>query len=340
MGDNIFTSEPMLTRALAAEIRQQPEEFLALLAKRSNRVELFSARVDHVECESVAKVDILVRLTGGATIGIEAKLDHELPGIQVEKLKAAVDDLFLLVLDPIDAEDYVNQVSGVVTWTEIISSFRESRIWIADIESLPPQKVAVERVFRKLTPSLREELGPGWDVRVGRGGSGMSAITVWSPKLADHRQLRGQIQVSGRAMPASEDDLRFEFHVGVETRDSLADFPVTQDTDTAPGWVHHLQVLRDQVIGDDTGRYKIRTSPCKNGQSGVGKNKLGLVAKFLPETPWIAQGYFDWSLGPKSQPVDSAGLPDLADSAAKLFRDWYSASIAGSRQSPFSSGEE
>ncbi|WP_262365556.1 hypothetical protein [Gordonia sp. OPL2] len=324
----------MLTRALAAEIRQRPEGFLALLAKRSDRVELSSASVDHVECESVAKVDVLVRLAGGATIGIEAKLDHELTSIQVEKLKAAVDDLFLLVLEPIDAEDYLDQVSGVVTWTEAISSFRESRIWTADIESLPPQKVAVERVFRKLTPSLREELGAGWDVRVGRGGSGMSAITIWSPQLADHRQLRGQIQVSGRAMPAFKDDLQFEFHVGVETRDSLADFPVAQDTDTAPGWVHHLQTLRDRVIGDDLGRYKIRATPCRNGRSGVGKNKLGLVAKFLPETPWIAQGYFDWSLGPKSRPVDSARLPDLADSAATLFREWYSASTASVPDSP------
>ncbi|GAA3969722.1 hypothetical protein GCM10022231_33750 [Gordonia caeni] len=239
------------------------------------------ARVESVECESAADIDVLLRLAGGRTVGIEAKLDHQLTAIQVKKEKAAVDDLFLLVLEAVDAEDYCDQVSGVLTWSEVIFCFSESRLRLSDIDSLPPQKVAVERVFRSLSPVIREQLGGGWEVLVGRGGSGMPAITIWSPQMEDARHLRGQIQVSGRGMPASEADLRFEYHVGIETKDSLVDFPDAADVDVAPAWVDHLATLRDRVIGDDLERYRIREGRCRNGQRGVGKNKLGLVAKWL-----------------------------------------------------------
>ncbi|GAA4670503.1 hypothetical protein [Gordonia humi] len=50
-------------------------------------------------------------------------------------------------------------------------------------------------------------------------------------------------------------------------------------------------------------RYRLRAGRTRNGLSGVGKNKSGLVKKFLPGDEWLAQGYYDWALGPKSKRV-------------------------------------
>ncbi|GAC86310.1 hypothetical protein GP2_078_00020 [Gordonia paraffinivorans NBRC 108238] len=92
-----------------------------------------------------------MELVGGRTVGVEAKLDHRVTDDQIEAEKRAVDDLFLLVLDRVDAVDHADQVRGVITWKEAIDCFPGSRVTMADIDALPPQKVAVERVLRSLT---------------------------------------------------------------------------------------------------------------------------------------------------------------------------------------------
>ena len=321
----IFTTEPMITRALAAEIRHDPKRLLGRLA-RDLPDDVAFLEVERVECESTARLDIVLHLDEGQTIGIEAKLDHELSDAQMSKQLRAVDYLFLLVLDKDDAGVYEEHVQGVLTWTEVISCFTAPRLRLDDIEAVPIQKVSVERMLRPLAQSLGEQFGPEWKVAVGRGGSGMSAITVWSPHLPDSRRLRGQIQVVGRGMPTNSEDLEFEFHVGIETRPTTADFPAADTADVAPGWLNHLIVLRDEVIRGDLARFRLRQGRAGNGRQGVGNNKLPLVKKFLPDDPWLAQGYFDWSLGPKSEPATPDELESLASCAHQLFVQWYSAS--------------
>ena len=323
----IFTSEPMLTRALAAEIRHAPGEFLALLAERGEVPALSGAPVDRVRCEGTANIDIVMELVGGRTVGVEAKLDHQVTDEQIEAEKRAVDDLFLLVLDRVDAGDHADQVRGVITWKEAIDCFPGSRVTMADIDALPPQKVAVERVLRSLTPSIQELLGDGWFVGVGRGGSGMPAITIVSPYLSDGRELRGQVQVVGRSMPETADDLKFEYQVGIQTKPTIEDFAPADESLGPPAWVIHLERLRDDVLADNVERFGIRRGRSGNGRSGLGKNKSALVSKFLPGTSWIASGYWDWSIGPKSEPVDQDGLPDLARRAAILMQQWHKASL-------------
>ncbi|WP_232717587.1 hypothetical protein [Gordonia metallireducens] len=327
----IFTSEPMLTRALAAEIRHAPMRFLELLGKRSGDSGLASSGLSGLRCEGEGKIDVLLTLTEGSstkTVGIEAKLDHAITQTQLDKEKSEVDLLFLLVIETEDAAGFDQEVAGVLTWREVIDCFQSSRLTIGDIECLPLQKVAVERSLRQLKPAVEQKLGPGWTVGVGRGGSGMPSLAIWSPRLSDGRVLRGQIQVSGRGMPADKEQLRFEYHVGVETSDSRTDFPRADKTSEAPGWVKHLQILRDSVLQDNAERFQVRKGHSSNGRRGVGQNKSGLVKKYLPDSPWIAAGYFDWALGPKSEQVPESELPQLANTAAELFSQWFSASTS------------
>ncbi|WP_431840013.1 hypothetical protein [Gordonia hongkongensis] len=318
----------MLTRALAAEIRHAPGNFLNLLAERGGIADLSGASVERVQCEGAAKIDVVMELVGGRTIGVEAKLDHQVTNDQLEAEKREVDDLFLLVLETIDAGDHADQVRGVITWKEAIGCFPGSRVTMADIDALPPQKVAVERVLRSLAPSIQNLLGDEWFVGVDRGGSGMPAITIRSPHLGDGRQLRGQVQVFGRSMPTAADDLKFEFQVGIQTKPTVEDFAPADQTDSPPAWVVHLERLRDDVLAGNLEEFGIRRGRSGNGRSGLGKYKSALVSKFLPGTSWIARGYWDWSIGPKSEPVDRDGLHDLARRAATLMQQWYMASVS------------
>lgn len=315
----LFTTEPMLTRALAAEIRHDPYRFLQLVEHGSD-----DWIVERVECEGVANLDIVVHLAGGVTVGIEAKVNHQLSDEQVEEELAAVDHLILLVLESADATYYADR-ARVLTWREVLACFRDSRLRLDDVMAMPAQKVTVERAFRPVAHSLAAGFGDGWYCRVGRGGSGMSAITIQSPKFADGRQLRGQIQVVGRGMPAGIDDIRYEFHIGIGTEPTRTDFPPAGSTDVAPVWIRYLEVLRDDVVAGDRSRYRLRAGHAGNGRSGVGKNKSGLVKKFLPGDGWLAQGYYDWALGPKSEPVEADELEELAESAQALFTAWYDA---------------
>ena len=330
MAGLIFTSEPMLTRALAAEIRHAPGGFLHLLAERGGIAALSGAYVERVQCEGAAKIDIVMTLNGGRTVGVEAKLDHQVTGDQIEAEKRAVDDLFLLVLDRVDAGDHADQVRGVITWKEAIECFPGSRVTMTDIDALPPQKVAVERVLRSLTPSIQDILGDEWFVGVGRGGSGMPTITILSPDLSDGRQLRGQVQVDGRGMPKTADGLKFAYQVGIQTKPTAEDFAPADKIDSPPAWVIHLERLRDDVLAGnpDLEDFGVRRNRSANGQSGLGKNKSAIVSKFLPGTSWIACGYWDWSIGPRSEPVARDGLPELARRAATLMQQWYMASVS------------
>lgn len=288
----------MLTRALAAEIRRAPSKFLSLLADSYSGAQTNwkSWELEHIQCDAVANIDVLLVLKDGCEtkrVGIEAKLDHELTTSQVDKEAMAVDLLFLLVLEDIDAEDFRARVAGVITWRAALNTFEDPRLTIADIDSLPPQKVAIERSFRLLKPNLHKKLGDNWTVSIDRGGSGMPSITCGSPLLSDGRQLRGQVQVSGRGMPVTPDELRFEYRVGVETRPAQSDFPVADDTVEPPLWVAHLESLRDNVLMGNETRYRLRMGRSGNGRGGLGKNKSALVKKFLTDTPWIAAGYYD-----------------------------------------------
>jgi hypothetical protein len=60
----IYTTEPMATRALAAEIRHADDEITALLEQRFNLEQgTLNALID-VQCEAIEKIDVLLIYDG------------------------------------------------------------------------------------------------------------------------------------------------------------------------------------------------------------------------------------------------------------------------------------
>ena len=170
----LYTSEPQLTRALAAEFRHDPHAteryFSSLLG-----VEL--GELTDVGCEKDQRVDILLEFEH-KTIAIEAKIDHFISEDQLERESTVADYLLLLLLDADDAAEYRDQVARVLTWAEILPEFPDARVLLSDVESLPASKVQVERVLRK---TLRNMTIPdGWYFTVNRGDSAMPGITIKS----------------------------------------------------------------------------------------------------------------------------------------------------------------
>lgn len=331
----VYTSEPMATRALGAELRHYSPAFIALVEERLDLEPGALGAVVGVQCEAKARMDVLLTLAGATApaavpsepllLGVEAKFDHALTAEQLDAEQAVAPYLVLLVVDEQDAVDHLAPGRCVVTWAEAISCFPGSRLTIEDISSIPVTKMRVERLMRAEAKGLIG-FGDDWSVEVLRGGSGMPSITMRSPELPDGRQLRGQIQVCGRGMPERFEDLTFEYHVGIGVDYSDSDFPDPLTATEAPGWVEHLRTL-ESVIGGEDGQLTLRISGRRaaNGGGDLGARKLALVEKFLDDKAWLAKGYTDWALGVKSTPTPAAQLRDLCWTAQWIFTKWWAA---------------
>ena len=105
----LYTSEPQLTRALAAEFRHDPKVteryFSSLLGVELGEFTDVGCEKDHV--------DILLEFEH-KTIAIEAKIDHEISEDQLERESEVADYVMLLVLDVDDAADYQDMVARVL----------------------------------------------------------------------------------------------------------------------------------------------------------------------------------------------------------------------------------
>ncbi len=324
----IYTTEPMATRALAAEIRHADHEITALLEQRFNLEQgTLNALID-VQCEAIEKIDVLLIYEGKGGrrhVGLEAKFDHQITVEQLNREAGEVDFLALLVIEVDDAVKHARLVDGIVTWNEVIDCFADSRLTIADVESMPLTKVRVERLLRQ-QGRPHERFPEGWDVSIRRGGSGIPAIEVKSPPLPDGRQIRGQIQVTGRRMPPTLDETYFEYHIGIQVNDADADLPAAAEVDDEPEWVPHLRTLERVLV--DMGGESLRLSkhPASSGTSVRGKNKLPLVEKFLEGKSWLAKGYTDgWALGIRSTKTPAGELSELCEVAANIFLAWHRA---------------
>lgn len=183
----------------------------------------------------------------------------------------------------------------------------------------------VERLLRSL--NLEEQFPPGWCIGDQRNASGLPAITISSPRLPDGLQIRSQLQVSGHRMPDTLEEVRVEFHVGIEV--SLTDtcFPDPARTTRAPAWVGHLKRLRDDVLNGQIEDYGLRANPARNGKGPIGARKVPLARKFLGnDNLWLVVGYCTWALGPRTEATTIAELSDLAGRGVRLTQAWYDAS--------------
>jgi hypothetical protein len=314
----LYTSEPQLTRALAAEFRHDPQAteryFSSLLG-----VEL--GELTDVGCEKDQRVDILLEFEH-KTIAIEAKIDHEISEDQLERESEVADYLMLLVLDVDDAADYQDMVDRVLTWDKTLSEFPEPRILLSDIESLRTVKVQVERVLRKTLKSMT--IPGGWDLDVRRGARGMPSITIMSPELPNGDWLCGQIQVIGQKMPSSFNDVCLEYHAGTYVEETDEYYPPL-DSNDVPSWVTNARLLYESVLEGDPSTFDLKTNKPGTSQRPLGQLRKDLTMKYLADAPWLAQGYINWSLGVRANPKPISEIADLADAAMRLFTTWFDA---------------
>lgn len=322
----IYTSEPLATRALAAEIRHAPEPFVALLAQRDGIAGLSGCPA--VRCEGLARLDIELRFThpdsgDEVSVGIEAKFDHELTREQVTKELRAVDHLVVLVAAPEFAPDWLDGMDrvSVMTWVEALACFADSRLTMTDIESLSVGKSTIEAAFRALNLSGRLL---GWSVDVKRGGGGMPAILIQSPELPNGRKLRGQIQTVGRGLPPAGQPVLLEYGIGISVAATEEEYPDPERAHDEPGWIEPLRVLRRDILNEQLDQLLVSTHPARHGRSELGRRKIPLATTYFGKETWLVKGYTDgWALGIKSIPCPLDDLDELADVTVDIFTRWY-----------------
>lgn len=327
----VFTTEPELTRALAAEIRNEPSQFQQLLA------ELLAQPLDditQIACEEKERLDLVLTCCSGnetKRIGIEAKCDHVVTPKQLEREKEVVDYLLLLVLDKRDAEPYREKVDGVMTWEETLGCFHRSRLTSWDLDHIPAQKRTVERLFNEVLPSMRRILTESeWGIEINRNGSGMPHIDIVSHKFVKingkEKQIRGNIQVAGRGKIQSLENVRLQCFVGIAiNEDDSEDFPRALTT-SEPAWIIALKQLDAEVLqSDGEERYPELAFRKTPGRRRKNIPHMGeLVDRYLSKQRYLIKGYAGWAFGARSQPFAISDLEDNAKKAANLFKIWKS----------------
>lgn len=108
----IFTTEPLATRALAAEIRHDDTRFVAKLADVVDGGRL--GQFTDVRAEYGAqKIDIALHFTDPQfVVGVEAKFDHTLTEEQVDRELTVADHLVVLLLEKEHAPEWLPQKAG------------------------------------------------------------------------------------------------------------------------------------------------------------------------------------------------------------------------------------
>lgn len=326
MTSQIYTTEPMITRALGAEIRNEAGRFKRLLQSHLKGDPRDHGEVSLLTCEGPERLDLYIEFSQGSIVtrvGIEAKLDHAISPDQLDRQRRQVDYLFLLVLEDVDADDHRAAVDGVLTWADSLACFERSRITLEDVKSLPASKVQIERMLRSTDPVSK--FPSDWYVAIARGGSGMPSIVIESPSTREGRGLRGQVQVCGRGMPRTLDDARVEFHIGTAVDDTIRYYPAPDPHAAAPSWIHDLDLLERAVLRDRVDEYRISRRAGGRANGPLGPNRKAIVQKHLSGRTWLAKGYRDWALGPKSEPQTLDQLPWLVATAAEIFTRWFDA---------------
>ena len=320
----IYSTEPMATRALAAEIRHDHRRFVRFLEQISG--EVFGS-FQRVQCEAQGRTDVQLDFDV-RSVGIEAKLDHELTVRQVEKQLGALGDsavLFVLLPNLGAAPMWLDQYPGVfvIDWATTLDCFVDSRLTIDDINGDRLLKSTVEAWLVAL--ALEEQL-PGWQVQSRRGGGGMPSIVFESPELPDGRTLRGQLEVAGRGMPTNPRDARFISHVGVAVPEDSKNYFDPASSDEVPGWIEHLRTLDREVLRSDEKRLLISRRAPGHSTRELGQWKTPLARKHLGEKAYLAKGYTDgWAIGPKTATVGRERLDELAGITVEIFARWYAA---------------
>ena len=326
----IFTTEPLATRALAAEIRHDHTRFVAKLADVVDGGRL--GQFTDVRAEYGAqKIDIALHFTDPQfVVGVEAKFDHTLTEEQVDRELTVADHLVVLLLEKEHAPEWLPQKARVslMTWQEALGCFPQSRLTLAEVQAARSAKSAVEARLRRLMEPARQRLGSAWTIDSRRGGSGMPAINFYSPWIGD-AQLRAVLQVAQRAMPPAGEPVPLRFSVGVSVKADTENYP--RDASKTPTWVDAVRRLQREVIGDRVEELHLsRRRPSsahvnpktENGRAHA--RKLAIVDRHFDDSErWLTTGYIDWIVGPASQRMSLDDVEVLADALVEILVGWY-----------------
>ncbi|UKF26712.1 MULTISPECIES: hypothetical protein [Clavibacter] len=285
-----------------------------------------------MQCEADANVDVLIELVDAHgvayRIGIEAKFNHELSRKQIASEASKLKPLVVLVSQSESVPRWLHEDHPevpVITWTEALECFRNPRITAEDIASIKIPKATIEARLNALSFDGHLE---GWTIEHRRNGNGNPSVVITSPEFAPKRVLCGQIQVVGRGVPASIDDVYFESHVGVEVPEKRHNYFNPKKSDSVPEWVENLRTLQREVLAGAEDRFMISRHAPGTSSRPLGKWKTPLALKHLGEHAYLAKGYTNgWAIGPKTRKVRLAGLDELAIITADLFERWYAAEV-------------
>lgn len=326
----IFTTEPLATRALAAEIRHDDTRFTEKLSTHVGSDRLGRFRGVSAEYGD-QKIDIALTFDEPEyTVGIEAKFDHTLTEDQVDRELTVADHLVVLLLAKEHAPEWLPRKEHVtvMTWEEALECFPESRLTLAEVRAARSGKSAVEARLRQLIEPAQQRLGSGWTIDSRRGGSGMPAINFYSPWVGD-AQLRAVLQVAQRAMPAAGEPVPLRFSVGVSVKADSVSYPANPAA--TPAWIGAVRRLQNDVIGDRVDELHLSTrrpsSAHVNPKTVNGRahaRKLAIVGHhFADDERWLTTGYIDWIVGPASQRVSLEHVDVLADALVDILDGWY-----------------
>ena len=325
----LITTEPAMTRAFAAEIREHPGQFTEFV---NNLLNTKLGKITDIICEGPARLDIFVKYANGDTVGIEAKFDHHASTKQLKKERKEVTYLILMVLNKEDGADFKNEVNAVITWEQAIQNLPDSRIRVCDLK-VPTPKHDLENIFKSIKQDMRQYLPEeAWELRVtSQGGSGMTRIEFWSKqqyRVGEDcpRQLRGNIQVPGRGNKNAEFQsfLGIEIHVG-----DSKDFPAPEQG-VEPGWMQRLEEL-DTMLDcmPESGRIEdlgFRDSVGRRRKDVP--NMRELVDSYIFEKRYLIKGYRDWAFGIRSTTYSLDDLHENAVLTAKIMRRWEQEIVA------------
>lgn len=329
-GSLIFTTEPLATRALAAEIRHDPRRFIQSVSKLGGPTVLGTV-VDVSAEKSAEKIDVAVTFADPTfVLGVEAKFDHELTEDQVRRELSVANHLVVLLLDRSHAPLWLADEPRVtvMTWEEALDCFEGSRLTLGEVRAARSGKAGVEAKLRGLVAVANTRLGDGWTVDDRRGGAGMPAVNFYSPSIGD-RQLRAVLQVAGRAMPQPGEPIRVRFSVGTRVVADEACYP--SDAANAPYWVAPLHRLRDVVLRGRPEEFRLSTRRPSSGRAKADTangrahaRKLAIVDRwFDPGDRWLTTGYINWIVGPASVSVPLEDVEVLLHSLLSILEGWY-----------------
>lgn len=326
----IYTTEPLATRALAAEIRHSSDRFIAKLEDVLG-FQLLGRFVDVQAEHGKQKIDIALIFTDpDFVVGIEAKFDHALTEDQVNRELTVARHLIVLLLDKAHAPEWVGLKPhvSVMTWEEALACFPDSRLTLAEVRAARSSKNTVEARLGELIDPARKRLGSGWRVDGERGGSGMPAVNFYSPTV-NGRQLRAVLQVAQRVMPPAGEPVPIRFSVGVSVRSDYQDYP--RDPAVVPSWVTAVRRLQTEVIGDRIGELHLSTrrpsSAHANNETVNGKahtrKRVIVDHHFTDSERWLTTGYIDWIVGPASERMPLEQADTLAEALVTILEGWF-----------------